>query len=202
MNMKKAGFYIWMLITALFVISCSDDDDDNSDEEWKLKNEQAFDEIKNNTEYTELKSLTNAGSLYYKVLKAGDPGGEKPDYTSRAEVYYKGTYVVTDDNKGIKKGDVFDSKLFENGSPYNVALSSGASNYNSSSNPNGYRVEITGWTDALQHMVVGDKWEICVPYQLGYGETNTNNYNGILIQGNSTLVYEIELMKVVHIDDF
>lgn len=195
--MKKAGFYIWMLITALFVISCNDDDDDNSDEEWKLKNEQAFNEIKNNSEYTELKSLTNAGSLYYKVLKAGDPGGEKPEYTSRAEVYYKGTFVVTDENKSITKGDVFDSKLFENGTPLNVALSSGAANYNSSSNPNGYMTVITGWQDALQHMVIGDKWEVWLPYQLAYGETASDK-----IPAYSTLCFEIELMKVIHVDDF
>lgn len=194
--MKKAGFYIWMLITALFVISCSDDDDDNSDEVWKLKNEQAFDEIANNPEYTELKSLSDIGSLYYKVLQSGEKGGDKPDYTSRAHVYFKGSYVVTDENKGITKGDVFDSRLFNDGTPYNVALSSGVANSSS-----GYLVEITGWSDALQHMVVGDKWEIWVPYKLGFGESDTKNNREVLIKGYSTLVYEIELVKVIHIDD-
>lgn len=194
--MKKAGFYIWMLITALFVISCSDDDDDNSDEVWKLKNEQAFDEIANNPEYTELKSLTNAASLYYKVLKSGEAGGDTPTSSDRAQVYYKGTFVVTDEDKGITKGDVFKSRFFDDGEPYNVAMNSGVANYNEKSNPYGYKVEITGWLDALQYMVVGDKWEVWLPYQLAYGETASNS-----IPAYSTLCFEIELMKVIYIDD-
>lgn len=198
----RFGVAFLLLFAVLFISSCSDDDNDTSDEVWKLKNEQALEEIAHNPEYTELKSLSNAGSIYYKVLKAGEAGGKRPLHTSRAEVYYKGMFAVTDEEKGITKGDVFDSKLFDDGAPFRVAMSLDVADYSLSLNPNGYGVEITGWLDALQYMVVGDKWEIWIPYQLGYGVYDSNSRNGAPIKGNSTLVYEIELMKVIDIDEF
>lgn len=190
----RFGVAFLLLFAVLFISSCSDDDNDTSDEVWKLKNEQALEEIAHNPEYTELKSLSNAGSIYYKVLKAGEAGGKRPLHTSRAEVYYKGMFAVTDEEKGITKGDVFDSKLFDDGAPFRVAMSASVAN---SSSLNGYSTVITGWIDALQYMVVGDKWEVWIPYQLGYGEIASGS-----IPAYSVLCFEIELIKVIDRDEF
>ena len=50
---------------------------------------------------------------------------------------------------------------------------------------------IAGWTEALLMMKEGDKWKLTVPPELGYGE------NGVgPIPGNTTLVFEVELIAV------
>ena len=50
---------------------------------------------------------------------------------------------------------------------------------------------IAGWTEALQLMKEGDKWRLIVPPELGYGS------NGVgPIPGNTTLVFEVELLVV------
>ena len=50
---------------------------------------------------------------------------------------------------------------------------------------------IAGWTEALQMMKEGDKWRLTVPPELGYGA------NGVgPIPGNTTLVFEVELLVV------
>ncbi|MDE6265621.1 MAG: FKBP-type peptidyl-prolyl cis-trans isomerase, partial [Paramuribaculum sp.] len=50
---------------------------------------------------------------------------------------------------------------------------------------------IPGWIIALQQMVPGDKWEIYIPAEQGYGRMNQPG-----IPGGSTLVFEIELLGV------
>jgi len=51
---------------------------------------------------------------------------------------------------------------------------------------------IKGWTEALQLMHVGDKWQLFIPPELAYGATKRSE----LIEANSTLVFEIELLGI------
>lgn len=50
---------------------------------------------------------------------------------------------------------------------------------------------IPGWIIALQHMSVGDKWEIYIPAEQGYGKINQPG-----IPGGSALIFEIELLSI------
>lgn len=50
---------------------------------------------------------------------------------------------------------------------------------------------IDGWIIALQRMHVGDKWEIYIPAEMGYGK-----YSQLGIPGGSTLIFEIELIGI------
>lgn len=51
---------------------------------------------------------------------------------------------------------------------------------------------ISGWKIALSHMHTGDKWEVVIPSELAYGSRSNGE-----IPGNSTLVFEIELVSIV-----
>ena len=74
----------------------------------------------------------------------------------------------------FEDGRVFDSSV-ERGEPIDLPV-------------NGV---IAGWTEALQMMKEGDKWCLTVPPELGYGEDGVGP-----IPGNSTLVFEVELIAV------
>jgi FKBP-type peptidyl-prolyl cis-trans isomerase FklB len=93
-------------------------------------------------------------------------GEKSPKADTECDVHYKGT---------LKDGTTFDSS-FERGSPSAFA-------------PNQV---IAGWTEALQLMREGDHWEVYIPYGMAYGE----NGSPPKIPGYSTLVFEMQLVKV------
>jgi peptidylprolyl isomerase/FKBP-type peptidyl-prolyl cis-trans isomerase FklB len=188
----KAWGFAGMLLAALPATSCKDGDN-ASEEAWKLANEQAFKAVANDPEYTELPSLGNRGSIYYKVLKKGE--GVKPVYyTSLVQIYYKGWYVAADPSKNISPGTVAAQQLFDDGNPLTVLVSNVAL--------------MEGWRLALQYMVEGDKWEIRVPYILCYYQASYTGGTAIpsFIESgsfplNSTMAYEIEVVSVKGIEE-
>ena len=72
-------------------------------------------------------------------------------------------------------GQVFDSS-YSRGEPLNIPVN---------------RV-IPGWTEALQMMSVGSKWQLVIPSNLGYGA----NGAGDLIPPHSTLIFDVELVSI------
>lgn len=109
---------------------------------------------------------TTASGLQYKVLKAGDGKGKSPKPTDTVKVHYHGTLI---------DGTVFDSSV-ERGEPAEFPV-------------NGV---IPGWTEVLQLMKEGDKWQVYIPAKLAYGERGA----GGKIGPNATLIFDVELLKV------
>ena len=185
----KYGCFGGLLFALLLITSCKKDKVDPYIETWKQQNEKAFNDLAFNPDYTELRMPGSAGSIYYRVIQKGE--GKRVFYNSRAEVYYKGWFVATNEDYGIKAGSLFDHHLFDDGVTFKVAISSQAVD-------NTYKlVYVEGWKIALQYMVEGDKWEVWIPYRYAYGEEGTT---GIL--GYSTLAFEIELIKAIDPDDY
>ncbi|MBY6190970.1 FKBP-type peptidyl-prolyl cis-trans isomerase [Microbulbifer agarilyticus] len=106
---------------------------------------------------------TTDSGLQYKVITEGT--GPSPSETSVVEVDYKGTLI---------DGTEFDSS-YKNGKPVQFPV-------------NGV---IKGWTEALQLMKQGAKWELYIPSELAYGPGGA----GGLIGPNATLIFEVELHK-------
>jgi peptidylprolyl isomerase/FKBP-type peptidyl-prolyl cis-trans isomerase FklB len=183
-------FKIFFLVTLLSNFSCDKDDDNEDVDVWKTANEQAFEVIKTNPEYKEIQSPGNEESIYYKVLSEGT--GTKPIYyTSTVSIYLKGYYIVENDKLGIKKNDVFQRREFDDGLPVSILVSS----------PNYLPV---GISVALQNMKKGDKWEVWIPYPLGFGRTTTsipydlyNTNVTVSISAYSTVAYEIEVVDII-----
>jgi FKBP-type peptidyl-prolyl cis-trans isomerase len=108
--------------------------------------------------------ITTASGLQYKVLKSGS--GPSPTLNSTVTTNYRGTLI---------DGREFDSS-YKRGQPASFPV----------------KGVIKGWTEALQLMKVGDKWELYIPSDLAYGASQRSE----LIQPNSTLVFELELLGI------
>jgi FKBP-type peptidyl-prolyl cis-trans isomerase FklB len=107
---------------------------------------------------------TLPSGLQYKVITEGT--GPIPKATDTVSTNYKGTLI---------DGTEFDSS-YKRGEPATFPV-------------NGV---IKGWTEALQMMKVGSKWELYVPSNLAYGPRGA----GQVIGPNSTLVFEVELLSI------
>ena len=102
--------------------------------------------------------------IYYKVLAEGKNDGRHPSPRNIVTAHYTGRTI---------DGKEFDSS--RGGVPIAFRLSD----------------LIEGWIIAMQQMCVGDKWEIYLPAEMGYG-----NFSQPGIPGGSTLIFEIELMQI------
>lgn len=180
--MKKYLHIALMLLCTLAISSCKDDNDESKaveQEAYKLENDIAFQAKGNDPDYVKWVSEAGDGVVYAKLIKKGN--GEQIYFSSRVSIYYKGTLI---------DGTKFDQQLFEDGVPFKCAVSPYYANYNSY-NPDGYSSVISGWGVALQNMVEGDKYEVWIPQQLGYGATDKGT-----IPPYSTLIFEIEVVSV------
>lgn len=191
--MKKYWHITWMLVVMLFTLAaCSDDDDENEiviDEAWKEINLAAFDarlqDAKTDTSLFTINSESGNGQIICKILKKGE-GTETIYYTSKVNCYYKGCFVTNEDGEVVAdrdsvltQGEVFDSRLRENGDDKVL-----------------FEVDDSGLRDgfatALQHMHEGDIWEVWMSYQLGYGVSGYDD-----IKPYTTLVFQIEVTDIV-----
>ena len=109
--------------------------------------------------------VTTPSGLQYKILKKGN--GAKPKATDKVEVVYEGKTL---------DGKVFDAtvKHGKDSDTFNVGGL------------------IKGWTEALQLMPVGSKWELYIPQELAYGERGAGND----IPPYSTLIFTLELLAI------
>lgn len=110
--------------------------------------------------------VTTPSGLQYKVLKQGN--GPSPKATDVVRTHYQGTFL---------NGKVFDSSI-KRGEPATFAVNE----------------VIPGWTEALQLMKVGDKWQLFVPSNLAYGPQGSQG----VIPPDSTLLFEVELLEIVN----
>jgi FKBP-type peptidyl-prolyl cis-trans isomerase FklB len=102
--------------------------------------------------------------LQYKILKTGD--GPKPTASDTVSCNYRGTLI---------DGKEFDSS-YKRGQPASFPVGG----------------VIKGWTEALQLMPVGSKWQLFLPADLAYGDRQA----GPDITPGSTLIFEVELLSI------
>jgi FKBP-type peptidyl-prolyl cis-trans isomerase len=113
--------------------------------------------------------VTLPSGLQYKILTQGT--GPKPTATDSVVCNYRGTLI---------NGTEFDSS-YKRGEPTTFPVSG----------------VIKGWTEALQLMPVGSKWQLFVPSDLAYGERS----HGPEIAPDSTLIFEVELLSIQNKSD-
>jgi len=127
------------------------------------------DYVLRNREWLQAKALEPgvmplARGIYYKVIRKGRPDGPQPRPSSVVTVHYTGRTI---------NGKQFDSS--RGGTAPAMRL----------------RELIQGWIIALQQMRPGDRWEVYLPAEMGYGRLSQPG-----IPGGSTLIFDIELIAV------
>ena len=125
--------------------------------------------IKANKEWLETKAQEEGvkplpKGIYYKIFNEGKDDGRHPSPRSIVTAHYMGWTI---------NGKKFDSS--RGGTPIAFRLNE----------------LIEGWIIAMQQMCIGDKWEICIPAEMGYGKFSRPG-----IPGGSTLIFEIELFGI------
>ncbi len=108
--------------------------------------------------------VTLPDGMQYKILKEGN--GPKPTASDTVTCNYRGTLI---------NGTEFDSS-YKRGQPSSFPVGG----------------VIKGWTEALQMMPVGSKWQLWIPADLAYGDTP----RGGDIQPGDTLIFEVELISI------
>ena len=109
--------------------------------------------------------VTLESGLQYQIMESG-PDGPSPTTSDSVLAHYHGT--LTD-------GSVFDSSV-DRGQPATFGVSQ----------------VISGWTEALQLMSVGDKWRLYIHPDMAYGEASPTP----AIPPNSALIFEVELLEI------
>jgi len=104
--------------------------------------------------------------LQYLILESGAEGAASPSASDSVLAHYHGT---------LADGTVFDSSVDRN-EPAQFGLSQ----------------VISGWTEALQLMKVGDKWRLFIPPAMAYGEASPTS----AIPPNSALIFDVELLEI------
>lgn len=181
----------------LLFTSCDETEEVNKYADWRNRNEAFIDSLKSvydaKTDPELIQIIPYAEKnypIYAKKLKTVT-SGETPLYTDSVYTYYRGMLIneavfgaATTPHyytKLYQSLDVFD-KNFEGEEP------------NAFESPTKFLVNgvVPGWTEVLQRMKVGERWEVYIPWQQGYGSSVSGT-----IPAYSTLIFDVNLVSII-----
>ena len=202
---KKSLFYLMgLLVTMLSITACGETDETTNEyPDWQSTNEAYFDSIYNEAKadtarvgsnwkifrkwsYEESAAKHSYDHIVVKVLQKGTGSGT-PLYRDTVKVHLQGRLKAS---VSYPKGLVFERTYTD---PFNAKTASSAKR--------AVAGVVEGLQTALQQMRIGDRWQIFVPYQLGYngrsatGTVLSSSQTTVSIPPYSTLVYEVTLVE-------
>lgn len=203
--MNKKIYLLPLLLLALVFASCEETKEVSIYDNWQERNENFNDSLRavydNGTldeegrKLERFELLSNPDNyMYYKRLSpvTETPPVDKPYnyiegyvasdqqplYTDTVSVYYKGNLINKQQFDGFSGAD---PTVFDKSFRFGVSGLMGGSG----------RGVIVGWTEALQRMKLGERWEIYIPWNYAYGADGNDN-----IPGYSTLIFDIQLFSI------
>jgi|WetSurMetagenome_2_1015567.scaffolds.fasta_scaffold42858_2 FKBP-type peptidyl-prolyl cis-trans isomerase FklB len=195
MKNYKFLYLVLLLFTVIGFVSCGETSDEESEYiNWQPKNETYFTNLRDSVRqliksgrtdwriypiWSQADSVVGSKSdsiIIVHVEEAGKGSG-CPIYSDSVRVHY---YAWRMPSTSYPSGYVFDSSYSTNSYDESISI------------PSKIAVSgvVDGFSTALQHMHIGDKWSVIVPYQLGYGTSSS----GTTVPPYSTLVFDIKLM--------
>lgn len=177
--MKKTLRAILLCLTCILSLgiltACDQRAPEQPKKEYQIKNEKYIEELRENPEYQALSFELSNFSIYYKVLKGLPEGQEpvRPIQNSRVQFGYTLSLIS---GEKPENDQVMASWIYrQEGQSYPESV-------------------VRGMQLALQHMSVGERWQVVIPWQLGYGA-----YVNGAIPAYSTLIFEVELLNILEL---
>lgn len=190
-----------MIAIASMATSCSESDDSVEEyPQWQATNETYWQKL-----YTETEQKIAAGDNSWKIIpnfstvsgtelakdqyiivhvKDEGTGTECPIYTDTVSVHYRGNLLPS---TTYTSGYQFDSSYTGELNP-------------ATARPTSFAVSdvVDGFSTALQKMHIGDRWDVYIPYALGYGKSTSSSTT---IPAYSTLIFDLSLVDYWHVGD-
>lgn len=202
---SRATLMAWGLLCffASILTSCSEEDSTvNEYENWQSRNEAFFAE-----QYKKAQDSISAGSRNWKLIRVyskvsdeictstdyviahvisqavphdewnGSYAAENPEYTDSIQMHYRGRLMPS---VSYPDGFQFDSSWIGD---YNLQTMI----------PSNMKVSnlVVGMSSSLMQMHVGDRWQLCIPYKLGYNTSTSTN-----VPAYSTLIFDVTLQAI------
>lgn len=201
--MSKKVYLFSLVLLALAFTGCSETEEVGKYDNWQSRNESFIDSIANvHADLTTRGNLDSIHMIAYPgvpvYFKKKTPVGDGviqntvPRATDEVIVYYKGSFINWGntggyvDEQGNFIGEVFDGSFTEANPSIDF------------SNTAKFTVKglVTGLSEVLQRRKIGERLEVYVPWQYGYGANDYTPINSpITIPGHSVLVFDIQMLE-------
>lgn len=159
-------FVAVILVAVLLALGCGKEDAQSDVAQETARMEQAQPEQTGPAQVSENQYKTTDSGLKYAILKKSE--GEKPQSGQTVAVHYSGW---------LPDGKNFDSSYKRN-QPFEFIL--------------GQRQVIQGWDEGISLLRKGEKAQLVIPPELGYGQRGVHG----VIPPNSTLIFDVELVDI------
>ena len=199
--MRRTFYLFAVALLAVALAACEETEEVGRYDNWRARNDAFIDSLAlvfeqgTDPSLQRFNLLVNPSDyIYYKAktpveseAQNTDPEvyGHRPTYGATVRVYYKGVNML---------GERFDGFYGDNpntGSDSEVNVNEGETN------PVSFSMSslVTGWQETLQRMTVGERWEVFIPWEYGYGSRDQEDTSGnVTIRGYSTLIFDIQLL--------
>ena len=199
--MRRTFYLLAVALLAVAFAACEETEEVGRYDNWRARNDAFIDSLaqvfEQGTDPALLRFnlfVNSSDYIYYKSktpveseAQNTDPEvyGHRPTYGATVRVYYKGVNML---------GERFDGFYGDNP---NID-SDGEVNVNEGeTNPVSFSMSalVTGWQEALQRMTVGERWEVFIPWEYGYGSRDREDTSGnVTVRAYSTLIFDIQLL--------
>lgn len=200
--MIKKIYLLPLFLIVLSFVACNESEDEGKYANWRERNEAFIDSLQQVVDAKtdpDLKYLVYDRDKKYKIFykKLVTTDNEKPKYTSTVSCYYRGM-LIDEAVFGANPTQKYYTKLYEDLTVFDQNTMKHGYDPTELDSPFSTTVNyfyVTGgvaaWTDILQNMNVGERWEVYIPWQLAYGSSGSGS-----IPGYSTLIFDMILYRI------
>lgn len=191
---KKAILFMAFCLSSFILLLGSCSESDNTVEEfpdWQNTNATYWDKL-----YSETQTKVNNGDSSWKIIKSysiedslTSPNTDYIIVNVLTAGIGSGCPIYSDSVRVRYTGQLLPSTSYSDGYTFDTTNKNGASNATAGVADFNVSGLTTGFATALQHMHIGDEWEVYIPWTLAYGESGSGS-----IPGYSVLKFKIQLI--------
>lgn len=176
--MNKSYYLLLLFVALIAFTSCEETAVVNEYDNWRPRNEAFIDSLQSVIDaktdpdlFVVTPQVTTKYKIYAKKLKAISGDAQIPLYTDTVSVHYRVSLI----DGTVVQQTYLNANPGDTDSPSSFAVTD----------------EISGRTEVLQLMKLGERWLVYIPYQMAYGTVGQGS-----IPGYTTLIYDMQLMSI------